>query len=103
MVFLAELCDKDPEYFNSLKKSHRWYLSGKQDDKQKRLFDFSPRIAHLLMIAKTDEGYKNLIKLTTIGSLEGFYGSHVLITTILNNTEKELLLQAAAWVVRFLN
>ncbi|MDA1977074.1 DNA polymerase III subunit alpha [Bacillus cereus] len=72
--FLAKLYEKDPVAFDALKKSTRWYLSGKQDDKQKRLFEWSPRIAHLLMIAKNNEGYKNLIKLTTIGSLEGFYG-----------------------------
>ncbi|MGG1071328.1 DNA polymerase III subunit alpha [Priestia megaterium] len=72
--FLQKFKEANPEYFESLKKSHRWYLSGKQDDKQKRLFEWSPRIAHLLMIAKNNEGYKNLIKLTSIGSLEGFYG-----------------------------
>lgn len=72
--FLQKFKKANPEYFESLKKSHRWYLSGKQDDKQKRLFEWSPRIAHLLMIAKNNEGYKNLIKLTSIGSLEGFYG-----------------------------
>ncbi|MDA1918137.1 DNA polymerase III subunit alpha [Bacillus cereus group sp. BcHK140] len=72
--FLAKLYEKDPVAFDALKKSTRWYLSGKQDDKQKRLFEWSPRIAHLLMIAKNNEGYKNLIKLTTIGSVEGFYG-----------------------------
>ncbi|WP_431146707.1 DNA polymerase III subunit alpha [Bacillus cereus] len=72
--FLAKLYEKDPVAFDALKKSTRWYLSGKQDDKQKRLFGWSPRIAHLLMIAKNNEGYKNLIKLTTIGSIEGFYG-----------------------------
>lgn len=72
--FLQKFKEANPEYFESLKKSHRWYLSGKQDDKQKRLFEWSPRIAHLLMIAQNNEGYKNLIKLTSIGSLEGFYG-----------------------------
>lgn len=72
--FLNRVQENDPAYFLSLKKSHRWYLSGKQDDRQKRLFEWSPRIAHLLMIAKNNEGYQNLLKLTTIGSLEGFYG-----------------------------
>lgn len=74
ITFLAELQAMDPDGYDGLKKSTRWYLSGKQDDRQKRLFEWSPRIAHLLMIAKNNEGYKNLIKLTTIGSLEGFYG-----------------------------
>lgn len=72
--FLAKLEQSDPDGFAKIKKSFRWYLSGKQDDRQKNLFEWSPRIAHLLMIAKTNEGYKNLLKLTTIGSLEGFYG-----------------------------
>ncbi|MEX3713481.1 DNA polymerase III subunit alpha [Cytobacillus horneckiae] len=72
--FLKQLEESDPEYFATLKKSTRWYLCGKMDDRQKRLFEWSPRIAHLLMIAKNNEGYQNLLKLTTIGSLEGFYG-----------------------------
>lgn len=72
--FLDTLEAQDPEHFAALKKSTRWYMSGKQDDRQKRLFEWAPRIAHLLMIAKTDEGYKNLLKLTSIGALEGFYG-----------------------------
>ncbi|UOE58138.1 PHP domain-containing protein [Cytobacillus oceanisediminis] len=74
IAFLQEYQHMDPEGFEKLKKGTRWFLSGKQDDKQKRLFEWSPRIAHLLMIAKTNEGYKNLLKLTSIGSLEGFYG-----------------------------
>lgn len=74
IAFLAELEAKDPEAFKNLKKSTRWYLCGKPDDRQKRLFEWSPRIAHLLMIAKNNEGYQNLLKLTTIGELEGFYG-----------------------------
>ncbi|WP_263117500.1 DNA polymerase III subunit alpha [Bacillus subtilis] len=72
--FLKQLEEDNPEYFKTLKKSTRWYLCGVKDDRQKRLFEWSPRIAHLLMIAKNNEGYKNLLKLTTIGSLEGFYG-----------------------------
>ena len=72
--FLKQLEQNDPEYFKTLKRSTRWYLCGVKDDRQKRLFEWSPRIAHLLMVAKNNEGYKNLLQLTTIGSLEGFYG-----------------------------
>ena len=39
-------------------------------DKRPKLDD-SPY--HLLLLAKTDQGYRNLIKLTTIAHLEGFY------------------------------
>jgi DNA polymerase III subunit alpha len=35
--------------------------------------DDEKRNYHLLLLAKNEEGYKNLIKLTTIGHLEGFY------------------------------
>lgn len=72
--FLKQLEQNHPEYFKTLKKSTRWYKCGVADDRQKRLFEWSPRIAHLLMIAKNNQGYKNLLKLMTIGSLEGFYG-----------------------------
>ncbi len=35
--------------------------------------DDEKRTHHLLLLAKNEEGYKNLIKLTTIAHLEGFY------------------------------
>jgi len=40
--------------------------SGKADTKRKNYY-------HLLLLAKNEVGYKNLIKLTSIGHLEGFY------------------------------
>ena len=40
--------------------------SGKQKSKRKNYF-------HLLLIAKNMTGYKNLLKLTTLGHTEGFY------------------------------
>jgi len=40
------------------------------DEKQKKKFDKS---YHLLAIAKTDEGYKNLVRITSWGWIHGFY------------------------------
>ncbi len=37
------------------------------------LFKWRPRVAHLLMIAKTQEGYTNLLKISSIAQLEGMY------------------------------
>jgi DNA polymerase III subunit alpha len=71
--FLLELERKDPDAFKLFKPSTRWYWSGSLDDRQKRLFEWRPRMAHLLLIAKTQEGYENLLKLSSIGYLEGFY------------------------------
>jgi len=72
-AFLAMLHDEDPEAFDKMKKGTRFYWSGNLDDRQKRLFESRPRMAHLLLIAKTQEGYENLLKLSSIGYLEGFY------------------------------
>jgi DNA polymerase-3 subunit alpha len=37
------------------------------------LFHWRPRVAHLLLIAKNNEGYKNLLKISTLAHLEGGY------------------------------
>lgn len=39
----------------------------------KNYFSWHPRIGHLLLIAKNNEGYRNMLKLNTIGQFEGFY------------------------------
>lgn len=70
---LAWLESQDEEAYNNLTKGTRWWWSGRLIDKQKRLFKDRPRMGHLLMIAKTQEGYENLLKLSSIGYLEGFY------------------------------
>lgn len=44
-----------------------------QFDKIPQLWEWRPKICHLLMIAKNNEGYKNLISITTKAQLEGFY------------------------------
>lgn len=74
LLYLKELHDKDPEAFGKMTKGTRFYWSGKLDDRQKRLFEWRPRMAHLLLIAKDQQGYQNLLKLSSLGYLEGFYG-----------------------------
>lgn len=49
------------------------YYSGIPSDKIQRLFELRPKIAHLLLIAKNNEGYRNLLELTSRAHLEGFY------------------------------
>lgn len=72
--FLAELKEKSPDKFQSYAKTTKFYWTGDTDDRQKRLFEGRPKLAHLLLIAKNNEGYQNLLKLTSLGYLEGFYG-----------------------------
>lgn len=48
------------------------YIQG--DSSRRDFFSWFPRIGHLLLIAKNNEGYQNLIHLNNIGQLEGFYG-----------------------------
>lgn len=50
------------------------HLYVKADTTNKRFFEWFPRIGHLLLIAKNNEGYQNLLKLNAIGFTEGFYG-----------------------------
>ena len=45
----------------------------KGDATLQKYFEWFPRIGHLLLIAKTNEGYHNLLKLNNIGQFEGFY------------------------------
>lgn len=71
--FLRKFEEEHPEEFKAMKKSTRWYWSFGVDDRQKRLFEWRPRMAHLLLIAKNKEGYQNLLKLSSIGFNEGFY------------------------------
>lgn len=42
-------------------------------DKRPDFWKWRPSIAHLLLIAKNNEGYKNLLRLSSLGYLEGFY------------------------------
>src|SRR5699024_7414319 len=74
VAFLKNIEENDPELYKTFKKSTRWYKCGIANDSRQKMFEWAPRMGHLLMIAKNNEGYKNLLKLTTIGSLEGFYG-----------------------------
>lgn len=37
-------------------------------------YSWFPRIGHLLLMAKNNQGYQNLLELNAIGQLEGFYG-----------------------------
>lgn len=50
------------------------YLYVKADTEQKRFFEWFPRIGHILLIARDNNGYQNLLKLNSIGFREGFYG-----------------------------
>lgn len=74
VALLSAMNSQDPDTYAKLKASTRWYWSGSLDDRQSNLFKWRPRMAHLLLIAKTQEGYENLLKLSSIGYLEGFYG-----------------------------
>lgn len=44
------------------------------DTSRRDYFEWFPRIGHLLLIAKNNEGYQNMLKLNAVGQLEGFYG-----------------------------
>jgi DNA polymerase III subunit alpha len=71
--YLESLKEEDPDYYKTLKKNTKFIWSGKANNRQAKLFSWRPQIAHLLLIAKNNEGYKNLLKLSSIGHLEGFY------------------------------
>lgn len=61
----------------ALMKSHTdngLVLCVKADTKRKDFFEWFPRMGHLLLIAKNNEGYQNLLQLNAIGQLDGFYG-----------------------------
>lgn len=72
--------------FLSLKDAHKqaqalWtsftrqkrYLCVKMDSRQRDLFEWRPKLNHLLLVAMNNEGYRNLLKLNYIGQIEGFY------------------------------
>lgn len=48
-------------------------LCVKADTSQKDYFEWFPQIGHLLLLAKNNEGYQNMIALNNIANLEGFY------------------------------
>lgn len=49
-------------------------LCVKANTKRKDFFEWFPKMGHLLLIAKNNEGYQNLLQLNAIGQLDGFYG-----------------------------
>lgn len=49
-------------------------LCVKANTKRKEFFEWFPKMGHLLLIAKNNEGYQNLLQLNAIGQLDGFYG-----------------------------
>lgn len=50
------------------------FLCVKANADKRNFFEWFPKIGHLLLIAKNNEGYQNMLKLNAIGQLEGFYG-----------------------------
>lgn len=61
-------------FLKGKKKSSESFLCVEADTSRRDYFSWFPRIGHLLLIAKNNEGYKNLLELNAIGQLEGFYG-----------------------------
>ena len=62
---------------NALVKSYKekgYELCIKADTSQRDFFEWFPWSGHLLLIAKNNEGYQNLLRLNNIANLEGFYG-----------------------------
>ena len=53
--------------------SHGRVLRIKADTTKRDFFEWYPRMTHLVMIAKNNEGYQNLLRLNAIGQKEGFY------------------------------
>ena len=49
------------------------YLYIEADTVNRDYFEWFPRSGHLLLLAKNNEGYQNLLRLNAIGQLEGFY------------------------------
>lgn len=54
------------------KRDKHLYVRANTDNR--RYFEWFPRIGHILLIAINNEGYQNLLKLNSIGFIEGFYG-----------------------------
>lgn len=61
-------------YLKDVEKSENKKLYVTADTSTRDYFEWYPRIGHLLLIAKNNEGYQNLLKLNSIGQMEGFYG-----------------------------
>lgn len=61
-------------YLKEVKKSEGKELYIKADTSVRDHFEWYPHIGHLLLIAKDNDGYQNLLKLNSIGQMEGFYG-----------------------------
>lgn len=62
---------------NALVKSYKdkgYELCIKADTSQRDFFEWFPWSGHLLLIAKNNEGYQNLLRLNNIANIEGFYG-----------------------------
>ncbi len=66
---------------------------------QRSRFDKQPKIDadqyHLILLAKSDEGYKNLIKLVTLAHLEGFYYKPRIDFEVLREYSKDLIVLTA--------
>ncbi|MFH1610654.1 MAG: DNA polymerase III subunit alpha [Patescibacteria group bacterium] len=54
--------------------------------------------SHLVLLAKNNEGYKNLIQLATIAQLDGFYYKPRLDKEVLKKYSKGLIATSACWV-----
>ena len=54
-------------------KEKGYKLCVKADTRQRDFFSWFPWSGHLLLIAKNNEGYQNLLRLNNIANLEGFY------------------------------
>ena len=82
-------------------------LCVKADTSQKDYFEWFPQIGHLLLLAKNNKGYQNMITLNNIANLEGFYrkpridyedikkyGSGIIVTSsCLGSVPNQLLLR----------
>lgn len=74
---LADMKKKEQnKYLKEQQKDllERKHLCVKGDVSRKKFFEWFPRIGHLLLVAKTNEGYHNLVQLCNLGQLDGFYG-----------------------------
>jgi len=85
-------------FFNSMKKAgikpiigmEAYYTAGDRTDKSKR-----GKTNHLVLLAKDFEGYQNLLKLTSIAHLEGFYYKPRIDWEVLSKHHKGLIATSA--------
>jgi DNA polymerase-3 subunit alpha len=61
------------EELEQQKAKRTYYFAVQEKAMVKQFEDWRPRMAHLLLIAKDNEGYQNLLTLTKRAYLEGFY------------------------------